>query len=429
MRRLLSLLLVAVMMLSLISIAQADEPIKVMFWHSRGSGKNGDQLAAAVKLFNETIGAEKGIVVEEMYQGSYTPAKSVIMNAIASQDPNLIPEVVMAERAASIPDFAIEDALLDLTPYVEAAGIDMNNFFEAFLGFSYYNDQLISLPYCRSMPVFYYNKTVADENGLKAPVTIEDLVAFGKALTEKDAATGETTRFGFFMDNDPAWFNANMVWQMGSRFFSEDGKHIVCLDNNTLEKTFTDWREWVDDGWCMMPPASGSASELFITGKAASGFYSSGNMTNFLSNCEFEVGVAFLPTYGETCAPTGGANISILKNNPPEQLEAAWEFVKFLMTDEQIADNNIKTGYLQLTKSCAELDIIKEQWEKQPQFKAVFDQLSYAREFPWTIISSAFEDQMIIACGQLIQSKEITAHEAIEMLKESAEMIYMEYGY
>ena len=429
MKKFLAFLMVTVMMLSLVCFAQADEPVKVTFWHSRSAGANGDQVAKAVKTFNETIGAEKGIVVEEMYQGGYTAAKSVFMNAIASGDQDLIPEIVMAERAATIPDLAIEDSLLDLTPYVEAAGIDMSNFFEAFLGFSYYNGELISLPYCRSTPAFYYNKTLADEKGLAAPVTINDLVAFGKALTEVDPATGETTRFGFFLDNDPAWFNANMVWQMGERFFSEDGEKIVCLDNNTLEKTFAAWREWVDDGWCMVPPASGSTKEMFITGKIASGFFSSGNMSNFLTNCEFEVGVAFLPTWGVTCAPTGGANISILKNNPQENLDAAWEFVKFLMTDEQIADNYISTGYLPTTKSCANLPIMQELWAEKPQYKVTFDQLSYCREFPWTIISSAFEDQMIIACSQLIQSKEITAHEAIEMLKEAAEMIYLEYGY
>ena len=79
------------------------------------------------------------------------------------------------------------------------------------------------------------------------------------------------------------------------------------------------------------------------------------------------------------------------------------------ITDEQIADNYIKTGYLPTTKSCAELPIMKDLWAEKPQYKVTFDQLSYCREFPWTIISSAFEDQMIIACSQLIQSKEITA--------------------
>ena len=138
----------------------------------------------------------------------------------------------------------------------------MSNFFEALLGYSYYEGELISLPYCRSTPAFYYNKTMADEKGLAAPKTIDELVEFGKALTQKDGDT--ITCYGFCLDNDPAWFNANMVWQMGKDFFSPDGKRIVCLDDGSLYTTFKAWREWVDDGWCMAPPAKGQPYRLWL---------------------------------------------------------------------------------------------------------------------------------------------------------------------
>ena len=140
MKKLFSLLLVLTMLLSLAGIAQAEEPIeepiKVTVWHTRGSGANGEMIAASVKEFNETIGAEKGIVVEEVYQGGYVDCKSKIMNAIATGDQNEIPEVVVLERAAGVPDFAIDGRLVDLTPYVEASGLDMDNFQQVLLGFS-----------------------------------------------------------------------------------------------------------------------------------------------------------------------------------------------------------------------------------------------------------------------------------------------------
>ena len=46
-----------------------DEPITITFWHTRGSGANYDVLKACVDGFNSTVGAEKGIIVEEVYQG------------------------------------------------------------------------------------------------------------------------------------------------------------------------------------------------------------------------------------------------------------------------------------------------------------------------------------------------------------------------
>lgn len=428
MKKLLSLVLAAMMLLSLASLAQADEPIKVTMWHTRGSGANGEMVAASVAEFNATIGAEKGIVVEEAYQGNYVDSKSKIMTAIASKNMDLIPEIVVLERAAGVPDMAIEGQLVDLTPYVEASGLDMDNFLPALLGFSYYEDQLVALPYIRSTPVMYYNKTMADAKNLTAPTTIEELVEFGKALTVVDEATKETVTYGFYMPNDPAWFIANMMWQMDSALFNDEGTSIPCLEDGCLEKALTAWRSWIDEGWCMVPPASGSITEMFLQGKIAARFESCGSMANMINKAEFEVGVCPLPTWGTPCAPTGGGNLAILKENPKESIDAAWEFLNFLMSDEQIAKNAVNTGYLASTKTSVETDIVKQQWNEHPQFKVAFDQLETARELPWCDFKADFEDQMKIICSELVQSRTITAAEAVEKLKEAAQTIYMEYG-
>lgn len=428
MKKLLSLVLVAVMLFSMAAIAQADDKIVVTVWHTRGAGSNGDMIASSVKTFNETIGAEKGIEVVELYQGGYPATKSAIMTAIGTNDQEIIPEVVVLERAAGVPDLAIEDRLVDLTPYVEKSGINMDNFQQALLGFSYYEDALVALPYIRSTPVFYYNKTMADAKNLTAPTTIEDMIAFAKALTVVDEATKETTTYGFYMPNDPAWFIANMMWQMNSSLFNDEGTSIPCLEDGALLKALTAWREWVDEGWCMIPPASGSISEMFLTGKMASQFASSGSMANLINKAEFEVGVCFLPYWDTPSAPTGGGNIAILKDNPQASIDAAWEFLAFLMTDEQVALNAVNTGYLPSTKTSVESEVITSLWAEKPQFRVSFDQLAIAHELPWCEFKADFEDQMTVVCGQLIQSREITAEEAIAALKDAAEMIYLEYG-
>lgn len=432
MKKLVALVLATILVLSVCALALAEtkDPITVTMWHTRGAGKNGDMIQSSVDEFNATIGLEKGIVVEHLYQGGYVPTKSAIMNAIATGDPDIIPEIVVLERAAGTPDFAIDGRLVNLQPYVDAAGIDMQDFQQTLLGFSYYEGELIALPYIRSTPVYYYNKTMFDAAGLVAPVTIEDLETVGKALTKKNDA-GETEVYGFLLLNDPAWFIANMLWQMDSGLFSEDGKTIPCLEDGTMEKALTAWRRWVDEGWCAVPAAtsaSNNMTDMFYNGKLGSFFASCGSMANILATAEFEVGVAFLPTWGTPSAPTGGGNIALLKDNPQEYIDAAWEFIAFLMTGEQIAQNSITTGYLASTKSSVETDAIKALWEAQPQFKVAFEQLAIGNELPWCAFKADFEDQLTIVCGELIQSQTITPAEAIAKLKETAEEIYMEYN-
>ncbi|MBO4378263.1 MAG: ABC transporter substrate-binding protein [Clostridia bacterium] len=426
MKKLFALVLAMMMVLSVAMVAYADDPIVVTMWHTRGSGANGDRIKKSVEIFNSTIGAEKGIKVEELYQGGYIPTKSAIMNAIGSKDQDVIPEIVVLERAAGVPDFAVAGQLVDLNPYVEASGIDMSNFQQALLGFSYYNDELIALPYIRSTPVFYYNKTVADELGVQAPVTIDDMIDFGRKMLLVE--NGEVVRYGVYMPNDPAWFIANMMWQMGSALFNDEGTSIPCLEDGCLLRALKAWREWVDEGWMMIPPASGSTTEMFYQGKIGGMFTSCGSMANILRNADFEVGVTYLPYWEIPSAPTGGGNIALLKDNPKEYIDAAWEFVAFLMSDEQVADDAAMTGYLPSTKTSTETEIIQNLWAEHPQYKVAFDQLENGRELPWCEFKADFEDQMKIICGELIQSRTITAEEAVQKLQEAAEMIYLEYG-
>lgn len=57
-----------------------------------------------------------------------------------------------------------------MAPYAAKTGFDFSVFFESLLDVpGNENGQIRSLPYVRSTPVFYYNKTMADAKGLESP--------------------------------------------------------------------------------------------------------------------------------------------------------------------------------------------------------------------------------------------------------------------
>lgn len=428
MKKLVAVACVLVMMLTMATGALAD--ITVEIWHTRGSGANLEMIESSVKTFNETIGAEKGIEVVQVYQGGYVDTLTKTMNAVAAGEP---PEMVVLERAAGVPVMAAEGVLADLAPYVEQSGIDLSNFAQILLGYSYDQDgQLISLPYIRSTPVFYYNKDMWDAAGLSAPETIDDLIAAGEALTVVNDA-GETEVYGFEMLNDPAWFLQNMLVQLGSNIFTEDGLSVPSLEDGTMLQVLTAWREWVDAGWCapfVSTSAEDAMKEMFYQGRLASFFASCGGLTNVLLNAEsaevpFEVGVAFLPTWDIPAAPTGGGNLAMIsEGNTQEELDAAWEFFAFLMTDEQIAESAAKTGYLPSTQTSTEAQVLQDLYAEYPQYKVAFDQLSIGQEIPYSEYKSDFETAWRSVCSLLIQDRSITAEEAVEMLKDEASIIF-----
>jgi sn-glycerol 3-phosphate transport system substrate-binding protein len=428
MKKLFSVLLLLAMLFSVMPVATAQsEPIIVDIWHTRGSGANLETMVKQVETFNQTIGAEKGIQVVETYQGGYVDALAKYMSAIAAGEP---PELVVLERAAGVPVMAEEGVLADMKPYVEASGMDLENFEQILLGYSYDSQgKLISLPYIRSTPVMYYNADMFEQAGIQPPTTIDELVEAGKKLHQVDEK-GETTVWGFELHNDPAWFLQNWLVQLGSNMFSEDGLSVPALDDGTLLKVFTAWRSWIDEGWCA-PFVSTNATtvmqEMFFNGKLAMFFQSTGSMANIIKQStanSINVGVAFLPTWDKPAAPTGGGNIAMVeRGNDKAHLDAAWEFVNFLMSDEQVAFNSVNSGYLPTTKTSVQTDIIKNKWEENPQFKVAFEQLSIAQEIPYSPYKSDVETAWRQVCSLLIQDRSINAEEAVQMLKDEVATI------
>ena len=282
MKKLVALALSLVMLISAASTALAyspEDPITIPFWHTRGSGANYEVLKASVDAFNETVGKEKGIIVEEIYQGNYNTNVTKIQLGSQSGD---IPVIAVTSSAHTA---MLLDANLtaDMAPYMAETGFDLNNLLNVFLNVPAIHDgEVHTLPYVRSTPVFYYNKTMADAKGLTAPKTIADMETFCKALHTVNAATGEVDTWGFLMLEDTSFIQGGLLWSTGSSLVAEGGTS-PALENKSLLRLFSDWRRWVDEGWCKpYAPTNASAecTELFYRGKLAAFIASCGSLGN-----------------------------------------------------------------------------------------------------------------------------------------------------
>ena len=184
MKKLITLLMVAALLLGLCGSALAygpDDPIHIPFWHTRGSGANGAVLTESVERFNETVGKEKGIIIDAVFQGSY--ADNVTKMQLASQSIDETYPVVGVTSSAHTAMLLDDGLTADMAPFMAETGFDLNQFVDSLLNVPAIHDgEVHTLPYVRSTPVFYYNKTMADAKGLKAPETVADMEEFCKAL-------------------------------------------------------------------------------------------------------------------------------------------------------------------------------------------------------------------------------------------------------
>lgn len=432
MKKLLCILLAAVMTLGVCSFAlAADKPVEILLWSTRGSGANLRVVDHEVEEFNATIGAEKNIHITHEYQGNYEQ----LWNNFATASGDVAPDLV-ALGNTYVPFALAEDMLADMVPLAEADGYDLTgNLMDWALEIGGNTDgQIHSLPYIRSTPVLYYNKTLADELGItiNQNITIEELEAFGKAAMVKDEL-GNITRYGFEVLQDFGYMNAAWIYQLGSEFISAEGGS-PALEDGTMLKVLSDWRQWVDDGWCRPFDASSGGSvalQEFAAGRLASYVASCSAMAGVLENAAtngFEVGVAFFPTYNKDnhVAEIGGGNICINGDKDEEHIKAAWEFVKFVMSDSEQYYNSINTGYCPSTLSVANDPDMAAFWEEHPQYKVPFEQLLVAgrgQELPAIAAAQEFIKLCEEAAGRLIQERATTAEEEVQRLKDGAALI------
>ena len=420
MKKLLSLVLLLAMLCTSALAYSPEEPITITFWHTRGSGANQEVMKASVDAFNATVGKEKGIIVEEIYQGSYNDNVTKIQLGSQSGD---IPVVAVTSSAHTA--ILLDDELTaDMAPYMAETGFDLNNLLDVYLNVPAIHDgEVHTLPYVRSTPVFYYNKTMADAKGLTAPRTIAEMEEFCKALYAVDEATGEVATYGFLLLEDTSFIQGGLLWTTGAPLVGEGGT-APCLTEKSLLTLFSDWRRWCDEGWCRpydASSASANCQQMFYQGKVAAFIASCGSMGNiakYSAEAGIELGVTYLPYYNEPATGTGGGNICLINGNSEEQLRAGWEFINFVLSDEWVATNSIKTGYVPTTKSVATYPTMVAEWEANPNSKVAYDQLAYAygNETPYFPERMEFMQIIAAATSLLIQEQSITAQEAFDQV-------------
>lgn len=403
--------------------AEITEPVTIQIWHASAAGKNEDYMNAAMEEFNRAN--EYGITVEGTYIGSYADVLSKTSTAIAAGDaPNII-----VIGTSGIPILAEEGMFADMSAYAERDGVDVDNFVEGTADFCYYGDQLITFPFNRSTAVFAYNKTMWDELGLEPPESLEELAGRAAQVTEEKPDIK-----GFSMVFDVFYYQEAIIRGLGSDgFVSNDGKSAGGLEDGNFEKLLTDWRSWLDAGWCGEVPIENAGTILmedFAQGKISSCFVSCGSLGNMSASAKeagFELGVSYMPVYGGYGSNGGGGNLAVVgAQNSEEEIAASWEFVKFLESDEWAAKRAVDTGYLPVTTSCTETEAIQKMWEETPIAKVAFEQLQYCRDCNWSTHQSEWDSYVKQAMSYVIQDKSMTPAEAIEYLKEQEQVVFAE---
>ena len=325
--------------------------------------------------------AHPDITVKPVYTGSYQDSTVKAMTAAkAGNAPDLA--VLLSTDM-----FTLIDADL-IEPVDKIAGSDadkawLKSFYPAFMLNSQAEGHTWGVPFQRSTIVQYWNKDAFKAAGLdpdKAPASWDDMVAFGKKLTKRDAA-GHVSQWGVEIPSSgfPYWLFQALTTQNGAILANDSGTKVDFNGAHVVEAAqfFADLGQKYE----VMPKGIidwGTTPKDFFEGKTAVMWTTTGNLTNVRQNAKFAFGVAPMPSKLRGGSPTGGGNIYIFKNADKAKQAAAIEFARFLTTPENAADWGIATGYVATRPDAWETEAMKKYVSGFPAALVARDQLKDA---------------------------------------------------
>lgn len=396
---------------------QEGDLIELEFWYS-WQDKVAENNQELTEKFNETVGKENNIRITAEYQGSYDELHTKLKSAfIANEQP-----AISVMEIASIKSFADAGMIEPLESYISDE--KESQFLPGLMDNSYVDGKLYGVPYLRSTPIFYYNKTLFDQAGItSAPTNWEELASTSKQL-ESIGVKG----FGFLND----------IWHFEA-YTQGNGGNIVNADETEAifnQAPAVKAVEFLKEGiekynfkYYSGNNASDTRTTEIMNQKIGMWVDSTGSLNNTLDIAGqngYEIGTAFIPCGKEYSVPTGGCNIVMTSKLTDEEKEAAALFINFMTEEEQVVYSHKKTGYLPTTISSTTHPEIEALYESTPQFKVAVDQLQYGHGRPmnkaygeaYNVYINAL-DQIFTTDVKVQDTLDKAAMEATKLLQES----------
>ena len=323
--------------------------------------------------------ANPGITVAPIYAGNYNDTTTKALTAAKAGTPPAV-AVLLATDVFTLIDEDVIDPIDDFIKTDEDKAW-LNGFMPAYLKSAQTEGHLWSVPFQRSTAVMYYNKQAFKEAGLdpeKYPVTWDEMVAAGKAVTAKDAA-GQVTRWGVGIAGNVGsaqWLFGALVAQNGGTLVNEAGTETYLTDPKVVEAL----QYWVDLSAkdAIHPPGIfewGTAPADFLAGRVAMNWHTTGNLANIRKNATFDFGLAPFPGHPTPASVLGGGNLYIFKDASDEQKAAAYKLIQFLTSDEILADWAVQTGYVAPRDGSWETEAMKTYVADAPQALVALKQI------------------------------------------------------
>lgn len=423
MKKLLSLLLVAMMLLSLAPLALAEEKVEIEYWFGVG-GSLGDTYLRVIDEFNQS--QDKVHVTGVQYPDN-SAVHAAYQAALAAKQP---PATLVAH-----PDNAraFADYLEPLNEYFKDPDFHAETLFEGAMEWAYKSgtDTILGIPFRATCQVMYYRKDAFEGYDIDEVFsTWQNLEKTVYEIAQKDE-NGNTTFYGW---EPMCWSNGicDAVYSYGGSIYTDDTLRTVNFLDEKWVETFTAFKKWINEDKVMGIHYGGTGWEYWyktiddvMMGKAA-GY--TGSVAD-QGDLDFSIiGVHAQPGWGDhpSSVLTDVALGVMSAGISDEEKAAAWEFLKWLSSDYVMSEVFFASGYVPTRSSVMNAPKFAAFCEENDYAADILEAISMARAYPGDPTGGKVYNA-IADCVSRIWIENEDVIESLEILQEEAQAILDEY--
>ncbi|MGM7723507.1 ABC transporter substrate-binding protein [Metabacillus sp. Hm71] len=322
-----------------------------------------------IQEFNDTVGKEKGVIVEGVADQSFQQFKADI--AAGKQ-------VDVIQHTFSTLDNSKET--LGLKAYEDVFPKDeLEQHFEGIapnaLELGKIDGKMYGLAFTFSTPIVFINGKLFEEAGLdpnNPPKTWEEVKEYSLKIKE------ETGKDGFGLAPNNGWTTEGIILSNDGEVISKDRKEATFASKESVE-AIEMWKDLYKNG----SHAVGTDAELpeqFMAGNLGMFITSTALHSGFTKAAEaggWKLYGAGLPQFGDKpSVPVNSGSALAVRPDSPEKNAAVWEFIKYVTGNEGYTIITSEIGYLPLRTGLADdPNYLKDFVDKNPLYKINLKQL------------------------------------------------------
>ncbi|NLM04326.1 MAG: extracellular solute-binding protein [Clostridiales bacterium] len=327
-----------------------------------------------IKEFNETVGYEKGIIVEAFSQGNINDLERKVMESInkkigAEKPPNMF--TAYGDTAYEIDKLGL---LVDLDQYLTED--EKSEYIVSYIQEGYFDDTggLKIFPIAKATEIMMLNKTDWDKFASETGADLEDLKTWeGVARTAKKYYEWTNSKYNdinkgksFFGRDAIANYIIVGAKQLGVEIFNvENGICTLNLDEKVMYRLWENFYIPYINGYYnsvgkFRTDDIRTGEIIALVGSTSGiGYFPERVIINDEIEYDIESIVLPLPNFENTPAHAvqQGAGMAVLKSDKASEY-ASVEFLKWFTGKETNIEFSIKTGYLPVKKESNKLDVI-----------------------------------------------------------------------